>query len=174
MPLALMKCHIPWHLRMSHAPGTWISSHWCSPCEQSADICRSSSMGCLRPPLSIGGTVLPGWGFPSWKVSLWSLVTLAHSNTQHSMSPIGELAESSFIYWYSLYTQFVMLMHINRVTALHCLLEVRWSGTRKMLYIFVLLSAKEIDFYMTFEIRCCGAALCHLMVLLAGRLMDGW
>ena len=77
-----------------------------------------------------------------------------------------------FICWYSLYTQFAMVMHIDRVTALHCLLEVRQSGTGKMSYIFVLLLAREIDFCMTFEVKCQVAALCQLMVLLGGKLMD--
>ena len=79
----------------------------------------------------------------------------------------------SFIYWYSLYKQFAMVMHIDRVSALHCLLEVGWLGTRKMSYIFVLLSVRKIDFCMTFEVECQAATLCQLMVLPGGKLMDG-
>ena len=79
-----------------------------------------------------------------------------------------------------------MVMHIDRVTALCCLLEVRQSGARKMLYIFVLLSVREIDFCTTFEVGHWVATLCQLMVglyreldagsqmmtLLVGKVMD--
>ena len=79
-------------------------------------------------------------------------------------------AESFFIY--SWYAQFVMATHTVKVTALHCLLKVGHSVTREMLHIFVLLSAKEIDFCMTSEVRSWVATLCQLMVLLGGRLME--
>ena len=64
-------------------------------------------------------------------------------------------------------------MHIDRVTALHCLLEVRWLGTGKMSYIFLLLSVREIDFCTAFEVGSWAATLCQLMVVLYWKLDAG-
>ena len=52
MPLALMKCHMPLALRSVHT-GTYIVSK----VHTLADLLQ---WGCLRPPLSIDGVVLPG------------------------------------------------------------------------------------------------------------------
>ena len=160
MPLALTNVT---------CPGTWIGSHWCSPHEQSSHIGRSASVG-LSETITLyrwhrlRSSFMESWPLPS--------VILAHLNISHSVSPISKWADSSFIYWYSLYTQFAMATDIDRVTALHFLLKVGHSGTGEMLHIFVLLSAKEIDFCMTSEVRSWVATLSQLMVLLGGRLME--
>ena len=166
VPLSHMKCHMPLALGSVHT-----GTHLVSKVHTLADLLQ---WGCLRSPLSIGGTVLP-----RLRLSFMESQPLATGHTvsfKHTTLsvPISKWAVSSFIYWYSLYTQFVTVRHIDRVTALHCLLKVRWLGTGKMSYIFVLLSVKEIDFCMTYEVGCWAATLCQLMVLLGGELMDWW
>ena len=68
-PWHLQNVMCPWHFRMSHAPGTQISSLWSSPHEQSSHhahpMTKIHTFGdllqwdCLGSPLSIGGAVLP-------------------------------------------------------------------------------------------------------------------
>ena len=153
---------------MSLAPGSVCTgTHAISKVHTFSDLLQ---WGCLRSPLSIGGAAIPMLRSSFMEVGPWPLVTLAHLKISCLVSPVGKWAESSFIYWYSLYTQLAMVTHIGKVTALHCLLKVGKLGAGKISYIFVLLSAKEINFCMAFEVRCWVATLCQLMVLLD----DSW
>ena len=78
--------------------------------------------GCLRPPLY-------RWCSPlrlrSSYMECWPPAVGNTSSFEHTTLsvPCYKWAESSFIYWYSLYTQFAMVTHIDRVTVLHCLLK---------------------------------------------------
>ena len=180
----LQNVTCPWHLRMSYAPDTWISSLWSSPCEQSSHWCsphkqsshihRSASLGMseITSLYRWGGTVLPMLRSSIMESQPWAICHTGLFKHSTLSVPIGTWQESSFIY--SWYTQFVMATHTVRVTALHCLLKVEWLGARKMSYVFVLLSLKEINFCMTSDVMCWVATLCQLMVLLDSKLMEWW
>ena len=87
VPLALTKCHVPLALRMSCAPGSWISLHWSSPHEQSSHIFRSASVGVSEI------TSLYRWHSPSHvEVFHHRKLALGHlshwlAQTQHTWCP---------------------------------------------------------------------------------------
>ena len=134
---------------MSCAPGTWISSHWSSFHEQSSHIHTSASMGVSEI------TSFYRWQSPS-HVEVFcygksALGCLSHwlTQTQHTQCPLlvhGQSPLSSTVGIHSLWWQ-----HTVRVTALHCLLKVRWSHARKMLYNFCAALSKRNQFLYDFQ-----------------------
>ena len=98
VPQLLKQKFMPWHLKMSSAPGTFECFHWCSPCKQSYKNCRSASTG-MPEATSLSRCHSPSrLGLPLWKV--WPLAifplgnTLDHLRSLFSMPPTGKWAES--------------------------------------------------------------------------------
>ena len=158
----MSKRSCPWHFRMSHAPGTWISSlcnspheqslHWCSPhvqsshlhstYEQSSHIHRSASMGVS------GITSVYRWCSPS-HVDVFHHRKLApgclshwFTQTQHNwcpllvfgQSPSSMVGSNSYIPAESLWWQHRQ-SHVGQLAA--------W----KMSYVFVLLGERNRFLY---------------------------
>ena len=73
MPLAFKNVTWPWHIELSHAPGTFECSHWCSPCKQSAQKLQICSHGGVWGYLSLSVAVLLGWVFLLGKSGLLPL-----------------------------------------------------------------------------------------------------
>ena len=151
MPLALIKCHVPLALESVHSvahPNSKVHTftyllHW----------------GCLGSPLSIGGAVLP---------MLMSSVT---ENQPRAVCHTGSLKHSTsgIPHWYNGQSPPSLIVDSHSYIAAHHMWwqhrqsHVRWLVTWKMLYIFELLSVKEIDFHMTSDVGHQAAILCQLM-----------
>ena len=169
MHLALTECHVPLALESVH-PGAHPMSkvHTDTPHKQSSHIHRSASVG-------VSGITSPcRWCSPShievFHHRKLALVHLSHwlTQTQHTWCPslvYGQSPPLSMVDSHSYIAQYVIATCIDSDMLGSWLLG-------KMLYVSVLLSAKEIGFCMTSDVRHWAADLCQLMVLLGSKLME--
>ena len=72
-----------------------------------------------------------------------------------------------------LLVQFVLVVHLE---TLHCAADLKLGGQAlgKCHTFSCSFCLKEINFCMTFGVRCQAATLCQLMVMLGGKLIVGW
>ena len=160
----------PWHMELSHAPGTSECSYCCSPSEQSSKNCRSASTGVSEATCLFRCYSPPGVGFPSQKVQPLAIIPLGTLDclTLSSMSPDGKLDRVPL-----LHLMVVCIGNAHRVTAL-CCLKLGGQAPVKCHMFTYHFSVQEIDFCTTFEVGWQVATLCQLMVLLGGKLIGGW
>ena len=161
----------PWHIELSCAPGTFEHSHCCSPHEQSSQNCRSACTG-VSEAISLIRCPSP----PRMSFLLRKLASDHSSPREHTGSfttdldvPCWWIKQSPSLH---ISTWFVLVVHMDRVTAL-CCLKLGGQMPGKCLTFVCCLSVREDDFHMTLEVGCWEATLCQLMVMLDGRLLTG-
>ena len=159
--LGTLECHMPQVPESVHSGAPSVSkvhtdTHLMSKVHTFADLLQ---WGCLGSPLSIG------WCSPS-HVEVFHFRKLAPGHlshwlaqTQHTWCPplvYGQSPPSSMVGSHSqIAAQSLWWQHRQS--------QVGQPAAWKMLYIFVLLSAKEIDFHTTSDVRHQAADLCWLM-----------
>ena len=159
----------PWHLNqfLCCSPHEQ-SSHWHSPHEQSSHIGRSALMGVSWSPLSVGGTVLP---------MLMSSIT---ENLPQAFCHTGLLESAHLVSPISIWTEFSFYGHPHSYIAAQSLWwqhrqsHVGQSAAWRMSYIFMLFSAREINFCMTSNVGQWVADLCQLMEVQVGKLTSAY
>ena len=150
VPPGTLECHVPWHLNQF----TLMLTLWAKFTH--LQICFNGGVGI---------TYLYRWCSPS-HVEVFHLRKSAPGHLSHLLSQTQHTWCPPLVYGQSLPSSMVGLHSLIAAQSLcwqHRQSHVRWSATWKMLYIFVLLSVKEINFCMTSDVRHWAANLCQLM-----------